>query len=670
MAGGYRNGAGVPFSPQDVVAAGRLGFTDKLRATFNVWMGAGAPPIAQAPADERPRIFDYIPGFNAFRSPDNVKQQDSGGVSFPQLRLLGGQTVVNGAIYHAAEKIKKIEFTYVCLPKEGEPPQQTQERSGKDPRITELRTFFESPDKDQDYPEWISDAWVQILTCDNLSLLRWDYEYGGSKRGPYAINVIDGDHIQPVIDDTGRVPIGLDEVAYEQWTRGVPRKEFTRRQLMYRMCWPSAQKVMGCSPVERMWFYLNIALRRDMTKLGWYTEGNIPAGIWPVSTQHWGPKDISQAQDLLDLLTSGQGAKSKLLLLPSGDGNPVFPAEKSLIDPFDEYLIRMACYFIGVPHSALVKEQNKATSENARDNADEEGELPRIDFTRRLHNRIVRQWFGYEDIVALPSRDVELNAGLQSEINERGIKSGLRQLDEVRKENGDAPLGLPPGHFLADGSFITFEAELASIAKAAAAPVTPAPDAPQAPSDDVQPDAIVDTSKMDGPFKYASLQVNIIGSVAQQLLDMAASIPDDALAEKGREADPHVTLKFGIEPKVTVDEIRGVLGKDVTGTIKFGPTAFFATKDYDVVFVTVESEDLKGLNSLITEGVDTIETQANYVPHATLAYVESGRGHEFAGMGTLNGVEYPYSAVWYSDVDGKLTKLQTVRSHVRAKAQA
>lgn len=650
----FRKSAQGFASPIDPSEMASYSFMDRVRATMNVWMGPGLPPQTSAPESEPPRIFDYIPGLNSWQNVDSLKKQDSGGVTFEYLRALAGQTIINGAINKAAEKAKKIEFTWTVLPKEGETPQQTQKRSDTDPRVTELRTFFEMPDKDRDWPEWIQDAWIQTLTCDNLSVLRTDFAYG-KDRPPFALDIIDGDNIQPVIDESGRVPIDPDATAYIQWTRGLPRQKLTRKQLLYRMCWPSAQKVMGNSPVERMWFYLNVALRRDMTKLSWYTEGNIPAGIWPVSTKDWGAAEIAKAQDLLDLVTSGKGSKSKLLLVPAGDGNPVFPAEKSLLDPFDDYLVRVACWFIGVPNTALIQQVNRSTAETGRDNADEEGELPRTDFTRRLLNRLAKQWWGYDDLRALPKRDQELDAAKQSEIDDRGIRNGSKQIDEVRKNNGDEPLGLKPGYMTAKGYF-EFEA-------------TPSAD-DEGDDRGAQADAVIDeSSKRDGQFKFASVQVNITGPVAKSILEMAAAIPDDALAEKGREDQPHVTAKFGVKPEVSIADLRAAVGS-VSGSMTFGTTAFFPADGYDVVFVTVNSQDLRDLNASIADGVSSVETQDNYVPHATIAHVESGRGHEFAGIGTLVGVEYAYTAIHFSDTDGNLTKLQAVKGHVRAKQVA
>jgi len=175
-------------------------------------------------------------------------------------------------------------------------------------------------------------------------------------------------------------------------------------------------------------------------------------------------------------------------------------------------------------------------------------------------------------------------------------------------------------------------------------------------------------ARMAGPFEYGSTQVNLTGDVAATLLLMGAAIPEEALAEKGRETDPHVTVKFGLDPGVTVDELTEVLANSDSvlemaerggGRITFGATTVFEPedKDYDVVVVAIDSPDLVLLNDVIGRGLPATSTYPEYIPHATLAYVAKGRGKEFADDATLNGTQAIFTAIQLSDVDGNLTDI-------------
>lgn len=52
---------------------------------------------------------------------------------------------------------------------------------------------------------------------------------------------------------------------------------------------------------------------------------------------------------------------------------------------------------------------------------------------------------------------------------------------------------------------------------------------------------------------YASTQVNLSGDVADAVKQEAAKIPDDVLAEDGRESQPHITVKYGLKDDKQVE---------------------------------------------------------------------------------------------------------------------
>lgn len=163
-----------------------------------------------------------------------------------------------------------------------------------------------------------------------------------------------------------------------------------------------------------------------------------------------------------------------------------------------------------------------------------------------------------------------------------------------------------------------------------------------------------------GPFEFASTQVNLTGEVADKVLAMAATIPDDVLSDKGRETAPHVTVKYGIDPSVepaAVGDLVTAIKPWVSGSMTLGATACFDGDEYDVVYVAVESVDLDILNASISEGVQTTDTQPEYVPHITLAYVKPGEGQKFVGDETLAGTTVTFDAIAFSDVDGNLTEI-------------
>jgi SPP1 gp7 family putative phage head morphogenesis protein len=208
------------------------------------------------------------------------------------------------------------------------------------------------------------------------------------------------------------------------------------------------------------------------------------------------------------------------------------------------------------------------------------------------------------------------------------------------------------------------------------------PDETNAPADDaapppdqaprffrvVAPDSIrvaASATRMPGPFEFASTHINLAGEIAAKVVALAKSIPDEALAPKGRETDAHVTVKYGIDPAVTAAQVREALANSDSAiemaargaSMTLGKTAFLALDDCDVVIVDVDSPDLVVLNKIIIDALPVTDTQPEYIPHATLAYVLSGRGAEFAGNDSLEGIVVPFDTICYSDTDGNIEEI-------------
>lgn len=175
-----------------------------------------------------------------------------------------------------------------------------------------------------------------------------------------------------------------------------------------------------------------------------------------------------------------------------------------------------------------------------------------------------------------------------------------------------------------------------------------------------------ETAKAAAPFEFASTQVNILGDVRTSVLALSQTISDSVLHEKGRETDPHVTVKYGIDPKTTWVDVREVIessdsAKEMAmaggASLTFGATAIFEADEYDVVYLSIDSPELVLLNQIISEGLTVTDTHPNYVPHATIAYVKKGEGRNYAGNAALAGNTYTFESIAFSDIDGTQTEI-------------
>jgi len=173
--------------------------------------------------------------------------------------------------------------------------------------------------------------------------------------------------------------------------------------------------------------------------------------------------------------------------------------------------------------------------------------------------------------------------------------------------------------------------------------------------------------------KFSSTQFNLAeagyprsqGSPLEKIKELQDRISDDDLADDGKEKEHHVTCLYGIHSE-NPEEVKKVVEHWVrhhsrTIYAKLGEVSIFAggeDKDYDVIKIDVESEDLHSLNKILKESLEHTDTHPTYHPHLTLAYVKKGMGEQYAQG--LNGMWSPghellFHKLHFSDKDRKHT---------------
>lgn len=159
--------------------------------------------------------------------------------------------------------------------------------------------------------------------------------------------------------------------------------------------------------------------------------------------------------------------------------------------------------------------------------------------------------------------------------------------------------------------------------------------------------------------EFASTQVELPEAQARQIRQLSEQIPDADLAEDGREDAPHVTVKFGLTED-NVEAVREALADEGPIRVTFGEVSVFPDSgNGDVVKVEVESEGLRRLNKKIAKAVPSEDTHPTYQPHATIAYVQPGKGETYAKRfrGALKGQEVELNSVTFSAKDRSKTSL-------------
>jgi HK97 family phage portal protein len=163
----------------------------------------------------------------------------------------------------------------------------------------------------------------------------------------------------------------------------------------------------------------------------------------------------------------------------------------------------------------------------------------------------------------------------------------------------------------------------------------------------------------EDPHDFSSTQFNLPPQVAERAAAVAAAIPDEQLAEDGRETEFHVTIRYGLHDG-TADAAASLLTDHPPVTFTLGKMSVFPAspdRPSDVVKVDVSGPALRALNGMLGELPHT-ETHAGYTPHLTIAYLKPGEGKRYEGREDLAGTVVTCDTVTFSGRAGFRTEIK------------
>ncbi|WP_051657157.1 phage portal protein [Acidiphilium angustum] len=416
-----------PMSQSGAQIGGALRNLD-VRARQEPWMGPSQPLEPMAPrADVAGREWDYPVGYNI-----NTRPREYEGLSFRVLReLADGLDLARLCIETRKDQMSGLTWDVVPRMKAGQSIRNTE-----DPRCQALLEFFRSPDRRNTWDSWMRLLMEEMLVTDAPSI----YVRRTVGGDVYALEIIDGSTIKPVIDRTGRRPLP-PEAGYQQILKGIPAIDYTADELLYFPRNTRPAHVYGCSPIQQLFTTINIALRREVSKLSFYTEGNIPEALVGVPAT-WTPDQIRQFQSTMDALTADQATRRRMYFIPAGTNyTPTRPVQT--LDPQqDEWFARMICFAFSLPPLPLVQQMNRNTSETSYDAALAEGLGPTIVWLKGVMDHIITHVFGFPDIEFVLERKPDIEDAELEQRNIALVQSGIKSIDEVRAEMGLSPLGM------------------------------------------------------------------------------------------------------------------------------------------------------------------------------------------------------------------------------------
>lgn len=413
---------------------------------LNTWFGPSQPLAPMAPQEPeegvKGRKFDYPVGFNL-----NYNPRSTAPVSFATLRTLADSCdLLRIAI--ESRKDQMASLSWVIRPREGnlgnpgiwaklgpkahpDLPQETKDR------IKAITQFFEYPDKEHAWDQWLKEWMEEVLVVDAASIYKQRDRVGRL----YSLENIDGSLIKPLIGADGRRPKPPDP-AYQEILHGIPAADFTSDELFYLPWNVRTNTPYGYSKVEQIIITINTSIRRTLSQLDYYTEGTQPDAFMGLP-KDWSFQNIKEFQDYMDLLMAGNPAQRRKLRFVPGEFKYQETKQPPLKDVFDEFLARIICFTFAIAPDPFIEHVSRGAVEKSHTRAAEGGLEPMQSYVKTVADRIITEDFGSPDLEFKFVENLEQDPKTQMEINTGYASRGIFTIDEVRLDQGKTPFGGP-----------------------------------------------------------------------------------------------------------------------------------------------------------------------------------------------------------------------------------
>ncbi len=155
-------------------------------------------------------------------------------------------------------------------------------------------------------------------------------------------------------------------------------------------------------------------------------------------------------------------------------------------------------------------------------------------------------------------------------------------------------------------------------------------------------------------IEYSTLHVEIPEPLKSEILEYCqTAIRPEELVEP--ELLPHITIKYGIDPNVTTDELVKAIGTFIPIRIMFGATKVFPaieTRLSDVLYIEVFGMSLNRIRSRVEANVKTVNVKNEYIPHLTLGYLQEFTSYKHIGGNPFIGRKVVIDRIIFSPLMG------------------
>jgi hypothetical protein len=256
----------------------------------------------------------------------------------------------------------------------------------------------------------------------------------------YALELLDGATIKPLLDQSGRRPES-PMPAFQQVLKGVPAVNYTTDELLYYPQNVRADRAYGFSRVEMVITTVETAIERMKSQKAFFTNGNLPEGFFAGATG-WTPDQLAKTELYWNaLMTASTEARRRIPFMPDGLKWEEVKAPP-LQNEFDEWLARILCFVFSTAPTPFMKQQGLGHgSAGTEHQAAEAAGLANImGYVRRVMNRVLIEDFRRPDLEFTWIEDREFDPDKKDQIESRQLRDGRLTLNEARDRIGEEPI--------------------------------------------------------------------------------------------------------------------------------------------------------------------------------------------------------------------------------------
>ena len=405
----------------------------------DTWYSPLQPVTPMGPPGVEPRAFQYYAGQNLLWTPRADAE-----MSAADLKQIATYPVARMAIENVKDAMCMANWEIQPKPEPGESRKAATKRGLGDKDLLKLNRFFEMPDREHTWPEWLRPLLEDMLVIDAWTILIRKTFSGEIVEMP----VLRGESIVRYIDENGFTPLA-PEPAYAQLWWGLPLVNLSTEQLIYkpRNIVPRntiASQLYGMSPTEQLAPEINIGIQRLAFTLSYYTEGSTP-GVVQVVPKGISTEKIAEAMQWMNSELAGNLTKRRQWQLIQGwkdegkDEQIIFTKEPLLADPFDELHIKKIFYGYGVSPQRVAKQMNRASAQASQEASEVEGLLPFFSSLKSLIDFIIQRRFMLDKYEMVLEPLVEPDQVKQATVLTQYVDKGIMRRNEAREKIGEEP---------------------------------------------------------------------------------------------------------------------------------------------------------------------------------------------------------------------------------------